>query len=98
MSDLGKWRGLTALVVDAVTAGSTAVERIQKETAARPFAILEQIEPIAPASRVVHTIHDVSVGGVHGIIRVVARGVGTAIEVGLGLAEARQHTRSPTDP
>jgi hypothetical protein len=98
MSNMGRWRGLAALVVDAVTHGSTAIERIQKETAARPFWVLEQIEPIAPATRVVHTLFDVSVSGVHEVVRIVARGVGTAVDVSLGLVEASEQERPPDPP
>lgn len=93
MSNLEKWRGLAALVVDAVTHGSTAIERVQKDTAARPFWVIEQIAAVAPAARVVHAVHDASVSGVHGIIRTVARGVGGAVDLGIGLAVARKHTR-----
>jgi hypothetical protein len=89
MSELGKWRGLAALVVDAVTHGSLAIERIQKQTADRPFTLLEQIPTIAPVTRVAHVAFDASVGSVHTAIRLIARGVGGAIDLGLGLAEAQ---------
>ncbi len=41
MTDLKRWRGLLALVRDAVEHSSRAVERIQLDVAERPFAILE---------------------------------------------------------
>ena len=87
-----RWRGLAALVVDAVTHGSEAIERIQKETAARPFGILEQIPKVAPVSKVVHTAYDASVGVVHGSVRLVARAVGGAVSLAFDIAEA------PADP
>jgi hypothetical protein len=79
-----RWRGLTALVQSAVENGSLAIERVQKETARRPFGVLEQIPEIAPVARGVHLAHDACVSTVHGTIRVVARlvggGVGAALD------------------
>jgi hypothetical protein len=83
-----RWRGLVALVRDAVDGGSRAVERIQKETADKPFAILEAVPPIAVPAKIVHTVFDVSVAGVHGAVRLVNRAVGTAADMALALAEA----------
>jgi hypothetical protein len=84
MSDLARWKGLGELVVDAVEHGSRAIERIQLQTAARPFAIIEQIPLIAPAARVAHVAHTVAVTSVHGIVRLVARTLGTVIDVAGG--------------
>lgn len=63
------WRGVVALVGDAVEHGSRAIERVQLETAERPFTILEHIPPVAPVARVVHFAHDATVKTVHGAIR-----------------------------
>jgi hypothetical protein len=68
-----QWRGLTTLVRDAVEHGSRAIERIQKETAARPFAILEAIPPIATPAKVIHALHDASIASTHAAIRLAAR-------------------------
>jgi hypothetical protein len=75
-----RWRGLTALVRDAVVHGSQAVERIQLETAGRPLAVLEQVPGLAVPARVVHLGYDVAVTGTHGMIRLVARVAGTTID------------------
>lgn len=93
-------KGLAALVVDAVEHGSRAVERIQKETAATPFGILEQIPPIALPARVVHTIHDASVTGVHTAIRVVAAVTGKAVELAIDVADkdASESNRDEAGP
>jgi hypothetical protein len=88
MSTMKKWRGVAALVADAVEHGSLAVERVQKETAARPFAILEAIPVVAEPTRVVHVIHDATVTGVHGAVRLVSRAVAKVIDV--ALASARE--------
>jgi hydrogenase maturation factor len=87
MSDAGRWRGLSALVVDAVTHGSVAIERIQKETADRAFTVLERVTPLAPAAEVVRAVHDASVTGVHRVIRGVARAAGFAVDAALRVAE-----------
>ncbi len=75
-----RWLGLSALVRDAVVNGSAAVERLQKETARRPFSVLEQVAPIAGPSRVIHALHDGSVTLTHAMIRLVARTAGNAVE------------------
>ena len=85
-----RWRGLAALVADAVTHGSLAVERIQKETAARPFALLSHIEPVAPIAQVVHVAFDASVSGAHGAVRLVTRAALLAVDVTLGLMESHE--------
>lgn len=84
---MNRWRGLLVLVKDAVENGSMAIEKLQKETAARPFAVLEQIPPIAKPVKLVHTIHDVSVATTHGAIRLVNKVVGEAVDKVLAATE-----------
>jgi hypothetical protein len=83
MSSLKKWRGLKALVQDVVVHGSRAVERVHMETARRPFAILEQVPPIATPTRVIHTVHDVAVTTTYSAVRLVTRVVGATVDVAL---------------
>jgi hypothetical protein len=99
VSKMKQWRGLGALVKDAVDHGSRAVERIQKETAARPFAILEAIPGVAEPTRVVHLIHDVCVSSVHVVIRGVNQVVGKTVDVVLEAADEteRKEDRQPRD-
>jgi len=78
-----KWRGLVALVRDGVEHGSRAVERIQLETANRPFTVLEHIPPIAVPAKVVHVVFDASVKATHAVIRGVNAVAATAIDVTL---------------
>jgi hypothetical protein len=78
---------LRSLLGDAVEHGSRAVERVQLGLAARPFSVLEKIEPIAVPARGVHEIHDAAVTGTHTMIRLVARVVGETIDVVLDAAE-----------
>jgi hypothetical protein len=69
------------LVENAVENGSIAIERLQKETARRPFAILESIPPIALPVRGIHELHDHVVSSVHGSIRITTRVVGQCLDV-----------------
>ncbi|HEY4116669.1 MAG TPA: hypothetical protein VGM56_02385 [Byssovorax sp.] len=86
MTDWKRWRGLASLVEDAVEHGSRAIERVHRETAKRPFDLLEQIPVVAPPTRVVRVVHDaivtLSYGGVRAVNRVVGAGVGLAIATG----------------
>jgi hypothetical protein len=69
MSNFARWRGLSALIGDAVEQGTTAVERIHMATAGRPFKIIEQIPPIAGPTKLVHGVHDAIVTNTYSQIR-----------------------------
>ena len=97
MSALRRIRGLVQLVGGAVEHGSLAIERVQKETAARPFGILEQIPPTAALARVVHEIHDLCVSSTHAVIRGVAHVSVRAIDVSLEAID-REQPAEPTEP
>ena len=84
---MNRWRGLVVLVKEAVENGSRAVEKIQKETAARPFGLLEQIPPIAGPVKLVHGVYDLSVTTTHTAIRSVNKVVGDALDVALEAVE-----------
>ena len=83
-------RGVLHLVRDAVEHGSLAVERLQKEAASTPFRVLEALPPVAAPARQVRAIHDAAVSGVHGLVRLVNRGVGLAADKTLDVLEARK--------
>jgi hypothetical protein len=82
-----RWRGLKSLIIDAVDHGSRRVERLQVETARLPFEILEQIPPLAVPVKGIHVIHDTTVAGVHGVIRLVNQVAGKTLDVVLDVAE-----------
>ena len=82
-----RWRGLKSLIIDAVDHGSRAVERIQMETARKPFELLEQIPPLAVPVKGIHEIHDTAVAGVHGVIRLVTQVTGKTLDVVLDVIE-----------
>lgn len=83
-------RGLRALVGDAVEHGSKAVEQVHRATAARTFFVLEAIPPIATPARIVHVVHDASLTGVYGMIRVVNHVVGRTLDVAIDVAEEQR--------
>ncbi len=93
MSTMKRLRGLRALVGDAVEHGSKAVEDVHKATAARTFVVLEAIPPIATPAKVVHVVHDASLTGIYGIIRVVNKVVGKTLDIAIDVAE-KQEERS----
>ena len=71
--------GLRALLEDVVEHGSTAVERVQRETAGRVFAVLEVIPPVAGPARGARDVHGAVLTGVYGSIRLVNRAVGAVL-------------------
>lgn len=87
-------RGLKDLVVDAVEHGSSAVERVHLATAKRTFDVLEALPGVALPSKGVHVVHDLSVKGVYGAIRLVNRAVGVALDVAIG--PASNESTAPT--
>jgi hypothetical protein len=88
-------RGLKQLVQDAVDQGSRAVERLQKEAAKRPFDLLEQIPSIQVPVKGIREIHDTTVTGVHGVIRLVNRVAGDTVEVILSRIEQEKAPPAP---
>lgn len=90
-----RWRGLKALVQDAVDKGATAVEQVHKRTAATPFALLEKVPPIAGSVRLVHGLHDLAVSGSYELVRQVTRVVGKSLDVALDVVEASRAEREP---
>ena len=83
MSDETKkrWRGLKNLVADAVVHGSAAVEKVHLATTDRTFSVLEAIPGVDVPAKPLHLIHDLSVKGVYGAIRVVTAVVSGTLDV-----------------
>ena len=81
MNALDRWRGLKALAQAAVENASSAIARVQKDTARRPYAILELLPPIGGPTRGIHLVHDAVVTSVHGTIRLTTRAVGETLDV-----------------
>jgi hypothetical protein len=84
---IARWRGLTALVADAVTHGASAIERVHLATARRPFEIIEHVPGIGAPTKGVHMAHDLAVSGVYESVRLVATLVAKAVDLGLEIAD-----------
>jgi hypothetical protein len=89
MTQLKQWRGLKALVADAVEHGSRAVEKVHMATAHRPFTILEHIPVVAAPTHVVHVVHDVAVTQTYQAVRLVNRAVSALLGWTLDVLETR---------
>lgn len=68
-----RWRGLLDLLHDGLAAGSGAIERTQRETAALAFRALEALPGIRGPARAVHEVHDATVSLAHAAVRVVGQ-------------------------
>jgi hypothetical protein len=86
-SSLPRWRGLVALVTDAVVHGAGAVEKVHLATARRTFHVLERIPVVAAPAQIVHVAYELSTATTYAAVRGGARIVGTAIATALDLAE-----------
>jgi hypothetical protein len=85
-----RWRGLKDLVQDMVDQGSRSVERLQKETAKRPFELLEQVPSLEVPVKGIREIHDTAISSVHEMIRLVNRVTGSTLDVILDAVEQTQ--------
>jgi len=92
---MNRLRGLRALLEEAVEHGTTAVERVHRATAARPFDILD-LTPIAPAARGVRLVHDATVAGVYETIRQVNHLVGVTLTAAIDLYETETKGEEPS--
>jgi hypothetical protein len=90
MSELKKWRGLKALVQDAVENGSREVERIHLAETKLPFQILAQLPAFTKSARIAHGLHNAAVTTSYAAVRLVNRGVGAALDVVIEEVEKAQ--------
>jgi hypothetical protein len=95
---IARWRGLTALVADAVTHGASAIETVHLATARRPFAIIERAPGLAVPTKGVHAAHDLAVSSVYASVRVVTAIVAKAVDLGLEIAEEARTSEEPVEP
>ena len=92
MKDVKRWKGLRALIGDAVEHGASAIERVHVATANRPFTVMEQIPGIAEPVKGIHAVHDIIVTNTYGAVRLVNRAVGQALDAALDAVD------EPTEP
>ena len=83
MKEVKRWKGLRALVGDAVEHGASAIERVHIATAKRPFTVMEQIPGIAEPVKGIHAVHDIIVANTYGAVRLVNRALGQALDAAL---------------
>lgn len=84
---IDRLRGLKNLLIDAVDHGAGAIEKVHLGTAKRTFDVLEAIPGIDEPTKVVHVVHDVSVQGVYGAVRLVTRVVGVVLDAAIDVVE-----------
>ncbi len=84
---IDRLRGLKNLLIDAVDHGAGAIEKVHLGTAKRTFDVLEAIPGIDEPTKVAHVVHDVSVAGVYGAVRLVTRVVGVVLDAAIDVAE-----------
>jgi hypothetical protein len=97
MTTINRLRGLRALLEEAVDQGTSAVERVHRATAARPFAILDEIPPIALPARGVRVVHDATVSVVYESVRQVNRLVGATLALAIDAVDAATATEPLTE-
>ena len=75
-----KLRGLVRLVRDAVDAGSTRIEQLQKESLAQPLAVLRVVPALERPAAVVEAVLGLSFTAMHAAIRAVNGVVATVLD------------------
>ncbi len=90
-----RWRGLKALVHDAVDVTTDLVQVGHESTARSVRAVTDRIEPIAAPARAVDDVRRVSTRGILGTIRMVNRGVERASDFVIDRATSRTDTGVP---
>lgn len=99
MKEVKRWKGLRALIGDAIEHGASAVERVHVATAKRPFTVMEQIPGLAEPVKGIHAVHDVIVTNTYSAVRLVNRAVGQAIDAALdAVDEPVTEAEEPSDP
>lgn len=96
MKDVKRWKGLRALIGDAVEHGASAIERVHVATTKRPFTVMEQIPGLAEPVKGIHIVHDAIVTNTYGAVRLVSRAVGQAIDAALDAVDD-QDDQPPDD-
>lgn len=64
-------RGLKRLIHDGVERGASFVEKHHRHAAAKPFDVLESVEPVAVPTKVVRGVHDGILSITYGSIRTI---------------------------
>jgi hypothetical protein len=78
-TDMQRWRGLAALVADAVLHGASAIERVHLATARRTFYVAQRVPGLSEPAKVVQAVHDLAISHAYKSVR----GVTTAVAVSI---------------
>jgi len=82
-----------ALLQDAVEEGTTAVQQVHEELAARPYDSIELFPPLRPPVKLVRAAHFAAVRVAYDAIRGVNRVVGTALHEGIAWLKDERERR-----
>ena len=85
MMDKKQWKGVVALVADAVAGGASSVERVHLAISTKPFDILEQLPIVSAPSTVVRVAHGLSTRATYASIRGITRCVSLAISLAIDI-------------
>ena len=94
-TNIERWRGVAALLGDAVKHGATAVERVHLATARRSFTWIERVPGVGGPTQGVHAVHDAAVSTVYQSVRLVSAAVTKAVDVTLEIAGRRETGQGP---
>ena len=92
------WIGLAELIEDAIHHGAAAIERVHREVAHGPLAILVHVRSLAPAARVVDLIQDGIIASVYASVRGVNAAVAALVKATLRAAERPPAEAGPSGP
>jgi triacylglycerol lipase len=93
-----RWRGLKALVHDAVDRTTDLVGVGHESTARVVMQVTDRIEPVSRPARIVNAVRRVSTAGVLGTIKVVNRAIEAVSDAGLDVAEESFRTAATETP
>ena len=90
---MGRLKGVKDLLEDAVHHGTTAVEKVHRDVASRPFDVLEAVPGIATPARGVRIVHNAITATVYASIRVINRLVGAVADEVIEVVQQRSEER-----
>lgn len=93
-----RWRGLIALIEDGFVAGTDALERVQKESAVLPFAVLEALPVLRAPARAVHATHDATLSIIYALLRIAGQTAGRSLDATLAACEVPGAGRPGSSP
>ena len=93
-----RWVGVVDLLQDAVVHGASAVERVHRAVAHRPFAAIALFPPLAGASRVIDFAQDSFTAFVYAAVRGTSLAACALARVALRLKALRRRRATGASP